>query len=112
MVNTEISPRCSRVISASSDTPYLHFSTQRCAHLFIPASLQHDLQFASHLDREVPIKLLPSFQIADVRGATSRRPKARLARGLFPEMRQTPPDQFIGSRTFLRQQILRSEERC
>src|SRR5882724_12991220 len=35
MVNTEILPRCSRAISASSDTTHLHFSTRRCALVYL-----------------------------------------------------------------------------
>src|SRR6266702_5366657 len=35
MVNTEIFPRCSRAISAYSDTTHLHFSTRRCALVYL-----------------------------------------------------------------------------
>src|ERR1700731_3198119 len=49
MVKTEMLPRCSRVISASSDITHLHcWPLRRAPCLLIPSNLLHDLLFASH----------------------------------------------------------------
>src|SRR6266849_10966026 len=122
MVNTEILPRCSRVISASSDTTHLHFSTRRCALVYLfrsaynmTCSLQVMLPDTSRSNDRHHFKRQGGLHQS--RGASSG-PSARHAplsdpsrvrRPLFPEIRQTPADQLIGSRTFLRQQILRSD---
>src|ERR1700676_412140 len=119
MVSTEILPRCSRVINASSDTTYLHFSAQPCAPVYLfrrAYNMTCKLQVMFAISR--PIKLRLSFNIATPApgrrawGERPDRPPAKsqvLPEVLGPEMRQTPPDQFVSSRTLPRQQIFRPE---
>src|ERR1700676_4402736 len=106
MVSTEILPRCSRVINASSDTACLHFLARGSAPgLLIAASLQHDLHFASHVCRLNDachfIRRRPRL--------VARRAKPKFTKTLLPEMRQAPAHQIIRARPFLRQQILRPD---